>query len=278
MAESKVKDDNFFLVSGWMVNRLGLKGTALHLFAIIYGFSQDGEGSFSGSLQYLCDFTNATKKTVITALKDLTEKGYLTKTENYINGLKFNTYKITPGVENLHRGSVEITPGVVKNLHRGGEEITPNNKDNNKPLIDKEIEKEIVDLYHAICVSFPKVKAMSKSRQTAIRKLQERFSIDDIRTAFENAEKSSFMKGKNDRKWSATFDWIISEGNFIKVLEGNYLDKGRKEAVPGWMERRELDDDEVMAIRRMMQEPPTIGSDSELAERAERLRLELQGE
>ena len=198
------------------------------------------------------------------------------KTENTINGVKFNTYKTSPlVVEKLHRGSGEITPGVVENLHRGSGETPPNNKDNNKSLIDKEKVKEIVDLYHSICVSFPKVKAMSKSRQTAIKNLQERFSIDDIRTAFENAEQSSFMKGKNDRKWSATFDWIISEGNFIKVLEGNYLDKGRKEAVPGWMERRELDEDEVKAIQRMMQDTPTIGSDPELAERAARLREEL---
>ena len=89
MAESKVKDDNFFLVSGWMLNRLNLKGTALHVFAIIYGFSQDGEGSYTGSLQYLMDFTNTTKKTIISTLQELVEKGYLIKTENYINGVKF---------------------------------------------------------------------------------------------------------------------------------------------------------------------------------------------
>jgi hypothetical protein len=269
MAESKVKDENFFLVSGWMVNRLGLKGTALHLFAIIYGFSQDGEGSFSGSLQYLCDFTNATKKTVITALKDLTEKGYLTKTESFINGLKFNTYKITPGVEKLHLGGEEITPGVVKNLHRGGEEITPNNKEDNKSLIDKEIVKKVIDLYHEICVSYPKIRAVSKGRGKAILALRDNYSMEDLKTVFENAESSSFLKGNNDRKWRATFDWMITEGNFVKILEGNYADKGRKEMVPGWMERQ-FDDDEVRAIQAMM-------ADDDLTERAERLRMELQG-
>ena len=105
MAESKVRDDNFFMVSGWMLNQLELKGTALHVFAIIYGFSQDGEGSFTGSLQYLCDFTNTTKKPVIKALKELADKGYVIKTENTINGVKFNTYKTSPlVVEKLHRG------------------------------------------------------------------------------------------------------------------------------------------------------------------------------
>lgn len=68
MAESKVRDDNFFLVSGWMLNRLNLKGVALQVFSIIYGFSQDGESFFTGSLQYLSDFTNASKPTIIKAL------------------------------------------------------------------------------------------------------------------------------------------------------------------------------------------------------------------
>ena len=49
MAESKVKDENYYQITGWMINRLGLKGAKLNIFAIIYGFSQDGESEFSGS-------------------------------------------------------------------------------------------------------------------------------------------------------------------------------------------------------------------------------------
>jgi hypothetical protein len=63
--------------------------------------------------------------------------------------------------------------------------------------------------------------------------------MDDFRTVFENAEKSSFLKGRNDRNWSANFDWLIADKNMAKVLEGNYADKGKtygyKEKVPGWM-------------------------------------------
>ena len=93
MAESKVKDDNFFLVSGWMLNRLNLKGITLQVFSIIYGFSQDGESWFSGSLRYLMDFTNASRRTIISTLKDLTENGYLVKREHLENGVKFCAYR-----------------------------------------------------------------------------------------------------------------------------------------------------------------------------------------
>ena len=35
----KVREDNYFAVQGWMVTELKLKGNALMLYAIIYGFT-----------------------------------------------------------------------------------------------------------------------------------------------------------------------------------------------------------------------------------------------
>jgi predicted phage replisome organizer len=148
--------------------------------------------------------------------------------------------------------------------------------------IEKELEKEervdcqqIVDLYHSICKSFPSVRSLSESRKKAIKARLKTYSLEDFKTVFENAESSSFLKGKNDRNWSANFDWLIADKNMAKVLEGNYADKpryGRKEIVPGWMNKpREFDEDEKAAIRRMM------GNDPDLAERAERLKERLGG-
>ena len=278
MAESKVRDDNFFTVSGWMLNRLNLKGVALQIFSIIYGFSQDGESCFTGSLQYLSDFTNASKPTVIKALKELVEKDYLIKIENEMNGVKFNKYKANLlVVKNLNGGSQETLPGGSKeSLLGGGKETLPNNKDlDNKSLIDKEKVNEVINLYHSICVSFPSVRVVSDARQAAIKERLKTYSMDDFRTVFVNAESSSFLKGKNDRNWQANFDWLIGKDNIVKVLENNYADRGRKEVVPSWMDRKH-DDDELAAIRRMMEED-TIGNNPDLADRAEKLRKSLQG-
>ena len=41
---------NYYSVQGWMVKDLNLKGNELAVFAIIYGFSQDNETWFTGSL------------------------------------------------------------------------------------------------------------------------------------------------------------------------------------------------------------------------------------
>ena len=104
--------------------------------------------------------------------------------------------------------------------------------------------------------------------------------MEDFRKLFENAESSSFLKGTGGG-WKASFDWLIKEDNLLKVLEGNYADKptryGRKEPIPGWMEHS-LGDAELEAIQRVLQdEPVTVANDPGLADRAERLRLQLQG-
>ena len=42
---------------------------------------------------------------------------------------------------------------------------------------------------------------------------------------FELAESSDFLKGKNGKNWSATFDWMVKDANMAKILDGNYSDK-----------------------------------------------------
>lgn len=257
MAESKVRDDNYFMVSGWMLNRLGLKGVPLQVFSIIHGFSQDGETCFTGSLQYLMDFTNSSKPTIIKALKELVDKGFILKYENEMNGVKFNKYKANLlVVKEFNQGSQETLPGGSQvSLPGGSKETLPNNKDlYNKSLIDKEKVKEVIDLYHSVCISLPSIRAVSDSREKAIRGRLDTYSLEDFKTVFENAESSSFLKGKNDRNWQANFDWLIKDANFVKVLEGNYADRGRKEIVPGWMPS--IGDAEAEAIQRVMRDDP----------------------
>ena len=95
MKESKVKDENYINIQGWMVTKLGLKGNELLIYAIIYGFSQTEDQTFNGSLQYLADWTNSTKQGVTKNLKALVEKGYIIKEDKYINNVKFCEYYAT---------------------------------------------------------------------------------------------------------------------------------------------------------------------------------------
>ena len=156
----------------------------------------------------------------------------------------------------------------------------------NADRIDKEEDKDIdinnkrektdfqsvVDLFHRICISYPKIRSLSDARKKAINARLKTYSLDDFKTVFENAENSSFLKGANDRNWSANFDWLIADKNMAKVLEGNYADKpryGRKEKVPGWMEHS-LGEAELEAIRQVMNDDP------ETQKERDQLAAELQ--
>ncbi len=145
---SHVKPDNFILVQGWMLTELGLKGNDLLTYAIIHGFSQDGESCFHGSLQYLADWTGSTKKGVQKNLKNLVAKGLITKAEKVVNGVKYCEYRTTdrktggygtefPGMELSSPGMELSSPGME--LSSPGMELSsPNNIDNNKANNKKE--------------------------------------------------------------------------------------------------------------------------------------------
>ena len=81
----------------------------------------------------------------------------------------------------------------------------------------------IRELYNSVCGSYPRLVKMSESRKKAIRaRLRAGYTVDDFRRLFEMAESSDFLKGRNRRNWSATFDWLIADANMAKVLDGNY--------------------------------------------------------
>ena len=86
--------------------------------------------------------------------------------------------------------------------------------------------QQIADTYNSICVSFPRLTTLSDNRKKAIKaRINSGYSVDDITRVFEKAEASDFLKGKNDRNWSATFDWMLKDANMAKILDGNYDNK-----------------------------------------------------
>lgn len=82
--------------------------------------------------------------------------------------------------------------------------------------------KLVVDMFHEVCTSFPKVTTLSDRRKASIKRLMANHKEEEIKEAFTIAENTPFLKGENNRGWKANFDWLINETNFIKVIEHNY--------------------------------------------------------
>ena len=154
---------------------------------------------------------------------------------------------------------------------------------NNSSIRDKEKTeyKKIVDLFNSICKSYPTVRSLSKARITAIKARLNTYTLDDFRTLFENAEASSFLKGDNDRNWSASFDWLIKDSKMPRVIEGDYADKGKKftrtEKKPGWMMQPSMvmGQSEVDALNSFMNKPAE-DTDPEFVAQAEEMQRRMQ--
>lgn len=125
MRISKVNERNYIVIQGWMLTALHLKGNELLIYACIYGFSQLEGQVFSGSLQYLADWTNSTRQGVVKCLKSLIEKGYIAKADKVINGVKFCEYRATKfnGVCN------SVVQGMQQSCTGGVQQSLPNNLD-----------------------------------------------------------------------------------------------------------------------------------------------------
>ncbi len=96
------------------------------------------------------------------------------------------------------------------------------NSDDNRKSITIPYE-EIKNLYNSICVSFPKCTNVSEARKKAIKaRFSSGYTLEDFELLFNKAESSPFLKGQNNRNWTAKFDWLIKDANMAKVLDGNY--------------------------------------------------------
>ena len=193
-------------------------------------------GSFVTSLQNLAAETGLTVRNVRTALKHLENTGEVTSNRH----VKFSVITVK-NYDRYQSGDTQVTvnrqasDSQVTTIEEGKKER--NEENNNSPKGDYEsgtpensIYATIRELYNSVCGSYPRLVKMSEARKKAINaRMKTGYTLDDFQTLFEKAEASDFLKGKNKRNWSATFDWLVSDSNMAKVLDGNY--DARKEAI-----------------------------------------------
>lgn len=86
------KKQSYITILDWMVEKYHLKGNELIAYALIYGFSQDGESEYKGSYGYLCKWLGVDRATAIRILKRLESKGLLTKRQTLADGKVVNKW------------------------------------------------------------------------------------------------------------------------------------------------------------------------------------------
>lgn len=197
-----IKRENYSTFFGWMVLDLGLKGNELLAYSIIYGFSQDGESMFTGSLNYLSSWLGTSRPTTIKALQSLVDKGLIIKESTLVNGVTFNKYKVNqnalPVVNNFNQGSKETFQPVVKNLSNGSKETLHNNNINNKDNKDNIVKVKYGEF----------VKLTEQEHKTLV----EKYGEEKVKECIEILDHYIGSKGdKYQSHYHAMYSWVLRE-------------------------------------------------------------------
>ena len=159
MEHKSFQRDNYITIQGFMIVDLGLSGNELIMYALIYGFSQNREAHFHGSLNYITTAINVTKANAKKILDRLVEKGLIKKRDVVIGGVKYCDYKVTPVegcYQNDNKGGIVSAEGRYSFDNGGGIVSIPNNNkdnniDNNKDKTDEQVLSEKRAKFREMC-------------------------------------------------------------------------------------------------------------------------------
>ena len=231
MKESKVKNENYIVIQGFMVNELKLKGNELLIYSIIYGFSQTEDQVFNGSLQYLADWTNSTKQGVSKNLKSLVDKGYIVKQDKYVNSVKFCEYyatkldtvynKVSQDMQQSLTGyTTEFNTPIKQSLTNNIDNNIINKLDNIIELKDSVPYQEVTDYLNSLAGT--NYRATSKKTKDLIKaRINEGYTLEDFKVVIEKKTREWI----NDNKMKA---YLRPETLFGTKFEG-YLNQPVKE-------------------------------------------------
>lgn len=189
----------YIVILPWMREELDLKGNELLVYALIHGFSQEAQGCFFGSLNYICRACGCTIPTTVEVLKKLQKRGLIHKRELSENNVKMCQYTAIKGgtkeilvpLKNLKGGTKEILVG-------GTKESLPNNKEeDNKSIIKDKAPAPLIlpfssDKFRMTWEALCEEKEWKKKSDNALRltlkklgKYDEAFAIELMERAIE---------------------------------------------------------------------------------------------
>lgn len=188
----------FWISFGWMTaeDGLGLSGSELSVYALVYSISQRGLGAYFASLETTGKILGMTSKTAHHALKSLVKKGLLKKQDIMKDGVKLCEYTALPlGMEEISEGAWKNLPYPMEKISIPPmEKISNKNKSSNEdkfktkskapaPLTLPFSSQKFIDTWNALCEEKEWKKKTRYALQLALNKLakyHEDFAIELI--------------------------------------------------------------------------------------------------
>ena len=215
----------------------------LAAYALVYGFSQDEQSWFQGSISYIQEWLMCSKPTAVNTLKKLVEKGLVIKEQYDINGVTFNKYKaiapksvvnadVSGVVQNLQGGSKKFLQG-VKNTEGGSKNFLPNNNiDNNIPLvsISTPIVVDTLTSPKGECErSAAEVEVSAEEVSEVSEVSREELEFEDFRKAYKGTKrglKTEFDNFKRHKDWKQVLPTLKAAYEHQCALKDAAREKG----------------------------------------------------
>lgn len=200
-----MKRERFINILGWMMDDLELSGNELLIYALIYGFSQEAQGAYTGSQKELADWVHTRQPKAADILAKLTTRGLLVK-EDYTDAQNRRRclYKaiippLSPNGIYPQKGQALSQNGINTYPQKGYPLIKDNNKDINKSNQSiagaRTREDEVADLKKEF-----RAKADAVAGTTYTKEMMDAF-CDYWTEPYTNPVGKKFVRWQGEKTW-----------------------------------------------------------------------------
>ena len=213
------------------------------IYAYLSSYTGAGNTAYP-SISLMCGDLDISEARFYKHRKLLVEKGYIViekrRTEggwsNNVYKLPFKPYPQNLSTQNLSTQNLSTQNLSTQNIGTKSNNLKSNSlKSNNVKStseesgggrLTEEMITEIVNQWNKLGLQDLRAVNSNTKRHTSLKARIKEYSYQEVLNAIDKINSSSFLKGQNDRGWTITFDWLVRPNNFLKVIEGNYEDKG----------------------------------------------------
>lgn len=197
---------SYVTIQDWMLE-FGLPMRETVLYAIIYGFSQDGESKCFATQDYLCRWMQCTTPTLHRALNGLIERGLIVKEQPNSHG-KCTYAAVARYKESLYQ--------YKETLDRGYKETLPNYKDTDNKTDSKDInggKPSFEQEFTAVWELYPRKEGRQRAQVAYIAARRKGVAAEAIRDGVERyaaqikAEQTPPQYIKQGGNWFAAHRW-----------------------------------------------------------------------
>lgn len=190
--------------------------------------------------------TREIDKTIKNIFEDeIQKRKSLISNNNYINTNTYtNTYTLSDtdsGDDSEEADYFNISKDLEKNHDSGTDSVSDSSGDSWK--------NKVIEAWNSLDKNIKEIKALNAGtdRYKLIQARVNQYGLDEVLKAIKSIDDSEFLKGYV-KDFVITFDWFVRPNNFIKVWEGNYIDK-KKPSYDSWSD--EALENDFLNIKRL---------------------------